>query len=106
MPSNTGSTLRPYTQQNNEEQNNRQQNNRQRTSQTTAVENRTENKQTDKSSKTAFIAGDSLTRILSRKRMVDSNLDIKIKSHPGGKIWDIENTVINMAKDDTVIQMQ
>ena len=96
VPSNTGSTLRPYTQQNN-----RQQNNRQRTSQTTAVENRTQNKQTAKSIKTAFIAGDSLTRILSCKRMVDSNLDIKIKSHPGGKIWDIENTVINMAKDDT-----
>lgn len=50
---------------------------------------------------TAFIAGDSITRILSTKRMSDSNLDIKIRTHSGGRVRTVENTIIKMSEDDS-----
>lgn len=49
---------------------------------------------------TAFIAGDSVTSILSRNRMSDTNLQVKIKSHSGGRLQDIQNTIIEMAEED------
>ena len=48
----------------------------------------------------AFIAGDSITRILSAAKMSDSALGVKIKSHPGGRIKTIENTVVSMIDKD------
>lgn len=48
----------------------------------------------------AFIAGDSITQILSTKRMSDSNLKVNIKTHSGARLRTIENSVIKMADDD------
>ena len=49
---------------------------------------------------TAFIAGDSITQILSSKRMSDANLKVNIKTHSGGRIRTVENSVIKMAEDN------
>lgn len=46
--------------------------------------------------KSAFIAGDSITKRLSPSKMSDKNLKVKIKSHPGGKIETIEKTFCEM----------
>ena len=51
-------------------------------------------------SHTILIVGDSVTRILSRNKMIDTNIDVKIKSHPGGKLQDIHNTILSMAEND------
>ena len=56
--------------------------------------------ETDQRRCRVFIAGDSTTRILSKNRMSDNSLDVKIKSHPGGKLQDIHNTIIAMAEND------
>ena len=48
----------------------------------------------------AFIAGDSITQILSTKRMSDSDLKVNIKTHSGARIRTIENSVIKMADED------
>lgn len=50
--------------------------------------------------KTAFIAGDDITRILSRNKMSDANLSIKIKSHPEGRLDTVENTLISMSQNE------
>ena len=50
---------------------------------------------------TAFIAGDSLTSVLSRNKMTGTNLDVKIKSHTDGRLQDLHNTIIRMAEEDT-----
>ncbi|MEW8545304.1 MAG: GDSL-type esterase/lipase family protein, partial [Candidatus Thiodiazotropha sp.] len=50
---------------------------------------------------TAFVAGDSLTSILSRNKMRSTNLDVKIKSHADGRLQDLHNTIIRMAEEDT-----
>ena len=50
--------------------------------------------------KTAFIAGDSMTRVLSTARMCNPNIDVKIKSHSGGRVRDVENTLIRLSKTD------
>ena len=47
-----------------------------------------------------FIAGDSITQILSTKRNTDSSLKGNIKTHSGARIRTIENSVIKMAEDD------
>ena len=44
----------------------------------------------------AFIAGDSITHILSTKRMSDSDLKVNIKTHSGARKRTIENSVIKM----------
>ncbi|MES9905541.1 MAG: GDSL-type esterase/lipase family protein [Sedimenticola sp.] len=49
---------------------------------------------------TAFIAGDSMTRILSRQKLCDANLDVKVRSLPGGRVRTVENTILKMADDD------
>jgi hypothetical protein len=49
---------------------------------------------------TAFIAGDSMTRVLSTARMCNPNIDVKIKSHSGGRVRDVENTLIRLSKTD------
>jgi hypothetical protein len=49
---------------------------------------------------TAFVAGDSITRILSAAKMSDNNLEVKIKSHPGGRVRTVENTVRSMLDKD------
>lgn len=46
----------------------------------------------DKQINHVFIAGDSTTSILSRNKMSDANLQVKIKSHQDGKLQDIHNT--------------
>ena len=43
---------------------------------------------------TVFIAGDSVTGALSRNKMSDSKIQVRVKSHHGGKLQDIENTII------------
>jgi len=48
----------------------------------------------------AFIAGDSMTRILSTAKMRDQRLDVKVKSHPGGRIRTIENCFIDLSESD------
>lgn len=50
---------------------------------------------------TGFIAGDSITRILSTKRISDTNLDIKIKTHSGGRVRSVENSILSMAEDES-----
>lgn len=47
-----------------------------------------------------FIAGDSVTGALSRNKMSDSKMQVRIKSHHGGKLQDIENTIIKLAEED------
>lgn len=49
---------------------------------------------------TAFIAGDSITQILSSKRMTDDNLKVNIKTHSGGRIRSVENSIIQLAEDE------
>ena len=49
---------------------------------------------------TVFIAGDSVTGALSRNKMSDSKIQVRVKSHHGGKLQDIENTIIKFAEDD------
>lgn len=51
---------------------------------------------------TAFIAGDSITQILSSKRMTDANLKVNIKTHSGGRIRTIENSIIKLAEDNPI----
>ena len=46
---------------------------------------------------TAFKAGDSITRILSSKRMTDNNLKVNIKTYSGGRIRTVESSIIKMA---------
>ena len=41
-----------------------------------------------------FIAGDSITKILSTRKMSNSKVNVKIKSHPGGRIRTVERTFI------------
>ena len=55
-----------------------------------------------------FVAGDSITKILSAGRMSDNNVQTKIKSHPGGRVRAIETTIVmesqqNHIKDASVI---
>ena len=49
----------------------------------------------------AFIAGDSITQILSTQRMSDSGLKMNIKTHSGARIRTIENSLIKMADNDS-----
>jgi len=36
--------------------------------------------------KSAFVAGDSITRILSSAKLSDNELNVKIRTHPGGRV--------------------
>ena len=66
----------------------------------TPVPNRNNsNNGTNRVEKTAFIAGDDLTRVLSRNKISVSSLDIKIKSHVNGRQSSVKNTFINMSQD-------
>lgn len=47
-----------------------------------------------------FIAGDSVTSVHSRKKMSNKDIQVKIKSHSGGRFRDISNTLIKMAEED------
>ena len=49
-----------------------------------------------------FIAGDSITKILSAGKMSDSRVKTKIKSHPGGRVRRIENTIIKESDQDHI----
>ena len=60
----------------------------------------TETLPTDQHSYNVFIAGDSVTSNLSRNKMSGTNLEVRIKSHSGGKLQHIHNTIIAMAEDD------
>ena len=51
--------------------------------------------------KTAFIAGDSITSILSTKRMSDQKLKVNVKTHSGGRVRTVENSLIKMAEDES-----
>ena len=48
----------------------------------------------------ALILGDSVTRILSSRRMSDTDIKVKIKSHSGGRLQDIHNSITRMAETD------
>ena len=52
---------------------------------------------------TALIIGDSTTRILSSNRLSDDDLQVKIKSHSGGRLHDLYNSVIHLAETDDFI---
>ena len=54
----------------------------------------------EKKRHSAFIAGDSITRALSTGKMRDDNLDVQIKTHPGGKVKTLESTFSHMASKD------
>lgn len=48
----------------------------------------------------AFIVGDSMTSILSRNKLSDTDLQVTIKSHVGGRLQDLHNTIIRIAEND------
>ena len=48
----------------------------------------------------AFIVGDSMTSILSRNKLSDTDLQVTIKSHLGGRLQDLHNTIIRIAEND------
>ena len=48
----------------------------------------------------AFIVGDSVTRILSSNKLSDNELQVKIKSHSEGRLQDLHNSIIRMAETD------
>ena len=50
-----------------------------------------------------MILGDSVTRILSSKRLSDNDLIVKIESHSGGRLQDLHNSVTRMAETDEEI---
>ena len=52
---------------------------------------------------TALIIGDSTTRILSSNKLSNDDLQVKIKSHAGGRLHDLYNSVIHMAETDDFI---
>ena len=52
--------------------------------------------------KAAFIAGDSITSILSTKRMSDEKLKVNVKTHSGGRVRFVEHSLIKLAEDETV----
>ena len=54
----------------------------------------------DQHSHSVFIAGDSVTSIFSKNKMSNTNLEFRIRSHSGGKLQDIHNTIIAMAEDE------
>ena len=58
---------------------------------------------TDSRTFRALILGDSVTRILSSKRLSDKDLIVKIKSHSGGRLQDLHNSVTRMAETDEEI---
>ena len=58
---------------------------------------------TDSRTFRALILGDSVTRILSSKRLSDNDLIVKIKSHSGGRLQDLHNSVTRMAETDEEI---
>ena len=49
--------------------------------------------------KTAFIAGDSITSILTTKRM--SSEKLKVNVHSGGRIRSVESSLIKLAEDES-----
>ena len=54
----------------------------------------------DQHNHSVFIAGDSVTSILSKNKMSNTNLEFSIRSHSCGKLQDIHNTIIAMAEDE------
>ena len=51
--------------------------------------------------KAAFIAGDSITSILSTKKMSDEKLKVNVKTHSGGRVRFVEHSLIKLAEDET-----
>ena len=56
--------------------------------------------------KAAFIAGDSITSILSTKRMSDEKLKVNVKTHSGGRVRFVEHSLIKLAEDETSAMRQ
>lgn len=48
----------------------------------------------------AFVAGDSITKRLSAKKMSDQNLTVKIKSNSGGRIESVEKSITEASGSD------
>ena len=48
----------------------------------------------------AFIVGDSVIRILSSNRLSDKDPKVKIKSHSGGRLQDLHNSITRLAETD------
>jgi lysophospholipase L1-like esterase len=46
------------------------------------------------------VAGDSITRILSPAKMTDANVNVRVKTHPGGKVSTVENTISKLSQTD------
>ena len=51
--------------------------------------------------KTAFIAGDSITSILSTKKMSDQKLKVNVKTHSENRVRSVENSLIKLAEDES-----
>ena len=51
--------------------------------------------------KTVFIAGDDTTSVLSPRILSDSNMTVKIKTHRGGRIITLKNTLEKLASDSS-----
>ena len=56
--------------------------------------------QSKQAPRNAFILGDSLTKVLSTRRMSKMNLKVAVKTHPGGRVRTAENTILNIAQSD------
>ena len=42
-----------------------------------------------------FVVGDSMTKVLSPVKLSDSRVKITVKSHPGGRVSTLKNTLCN-----------
>lgn len=51
-------------------------------------------------SKSVFIAGDDMTGSLSSRLMSTNNMSVKIKTHRGGRIETIENSLVKLAEEN------
>ena len=53
----------------------------------------------------ALIAGDSITRRLSPAKMSDQHLQVKIRSHPGGKVDTIVQNILEMSESNPMKEL-
>jgi len=50
---------------------------------------------TSKQKDTVFVVGDSMTKVLSPVKLSDSRVKVTVKSHPGGRVSTLKNTLCN-----------
>ena len=67
---------------------------------TTETESASQNQFAQGRKYSALIVGDSTTRILSSNKLCGNELKVRMKSHPGGRLHDVCNSIIHMAESD------